>query len=311
ESLGQGPDEVSEIHVFGGLRDVRVLNAPGAKANVAADSAAEQERILQHDAEAAAQVGEVHLFHIDAVDADRAFLHVVETEQEGDQRGFAGARVADYGDGFAGIDREAYIAEDPVGSCAAFGKIRCRALLGWTSGAGRPHIVRVGFWYLALIRHIPIGEPYVVEFDSAGAVGLLCDSGGDDIYGRVEQLEYPLARRHRGLQSVVLLAKVHDGAKKSLGIVGESDQHTQRRRRRDHVKGHERVGIKFDTYTLGDDVADNILAAEPEDAGNRNRRKEINRRIVQRIGQNRVFVRVHVGAVDFRESLVGLALAVE
>jgi hypothetical protein len=40
------PDEVGEIHVFGGLGDVLVLNALGAQANVAADRSGKQETDL-------------------------------------------------------------------------------------------------------------------------------------------------------------------------------------------------------------------------------------------------------------------------
>ena len=105
EALGQGADEVGEVHIFGSLFNVFVLNALCPEPDISADRSAEQERILQHHAEAAAQVGEIHVFHVDAVDSDRAFLHIVETQQQRDQRGLAGARVADDGHGFAGLDR--------------------------------------------------------------------------------------------------------------------------------------------------------------------------------------------------------------
>ena len=62
-----------------------------------------------------AEIGEVHLFDIDSIDADRAFLHVVEAEQQGNQRGLAGAGVADDSDGFSGFDGEADVAQHPVG----------------------------------------------------------------------------------------------------------------------------------------------------------------------------------------------------
>src|SRR4051794_36955454 len=44
-------DDLAKIHFFGGLLDVRVLNAFGAQADVAADRAGEEKRILQHDTE--------------------------------------------------------------------------------------------------------------------------------------------------------------------------------------------------------------------------------------------------------------------
>ena len=94
---------------------MRVLNALGAEADIAADCAGEKKRILQDDAEAAAQVDEVHLLDVDAIDSDRAFLDVVEAEEQGNQRGLACAGVADDGDGFSGLDGEGDVAEDPVG----------------------------------------------------------------------------------------------------------------------------------------------------------------------------------------------------
>ena len=116
------------------MRTCCVLNALGAQPDVAADRAAEQERILQHDAEAAAQIGEVHLFHVDAIDADCAFLHVVKAQQQRDQRGLARAGVADHGDGFPGLDGEGDIAQHPVGIVA----LRPNAIAELCS-ARRPH----------------------------------------------------------------------------------------------------------------------------------------------------------------------------
>ena len=91
----------------------------GAEADVLLDRAGEQERILQHDAEAAAQIVEIHVADVDAVDADRALLHVVEAQQQRDDRGLAGAGVADDGDGLAGFDGEGDVAENPVGFVGA------------------------------------------------------------------------------------------------------------------------------------------------------------------------------------------------
>src|SRR5271165_6546092 len=96
EAFGQRADKVPEVHVFSGLLDVLVLNALGAQPNVAAYRAAEQEWVLQHDPEAAAQIREIHFFHVDAVDAHRAFLHIIKAQQQGDERSLAGAGMADH-----------------------------------------------------------------------------------------------------------------------------------------------------------------------------------------------------------------------
>ncbi len=93
-----------------------VLNALRSQADVAADRAGEQKWILQNHAEAAAEIGEVHVFDIDAVDPHCAFLHIIEAQEQGDDRGLARAGVADDGDGLPGFDGEGDIAENPVGN---------------------------------------------------------------------------------------------------------------------------------------------------------------------------------------------------
>ena len=85
----------------------------GAEADVFGDGAGEEEWVLQDDAEAAAEGGEVLVADVDAVDEDLAVLDVVEAHHEGDDGGFAGAGVADDGGGFAGGDGEGDAAEDP------------------------------------------------------------------------------------------------------------------------------------------------------------------------------------------------------
>ncbi len=52
-------------------------------------------------------------------------------------------------------------------------------------------------------------------------------------------------------------------------------------------------------------------AAEPDDARDRRRRQHFDHRVVHGVGHDRVFERVHVGAVDLLEALVRLLLAIE
>ena len=77
------------------------------------DGAGEEEGVLQDDAEAAAEGGEVLVADVDAVDEDLAGLDVVEAHHEGGDGGFAGAGVAYDGGGFVGVDGEGDVAEDP------------------------------------------------------------------------------------------------------------------------------------------------------------------------------------------------------
>ena len=69
--------------------------------------------------------------------------------------------------------------------------------------------------------------------------------------------------------------------------------------------------IELNAHALGDDPANHILAAQPDHTRNRNRRKEIDHGVINRIRQDRVLERVHVAAVDLRKAFVCLALAVE
>ena len=69
--------------------------------------------------------------------------------------------------------------------------------------------------------------------------------------------------------------------------------------------------MELDGNTVGDEAAHHSLSAEPDHAGNRNCGKEIDDRIVNRVGHDCVFVGIHVATVDFLEALVGLVLAIE
>ncbi len=51
---------------------------------------------------------------VDAVQQDLAALNVVEAQQQGDQRGFTSASVADDCEGLSGFHAERDIAQDPV-----------------------------------------------------------------------------------------------------------------------------------------------------------------------------------------------------
>src|SRR5260370_38480109 len=57
--------------------------------------------------------------------------------------------------------------------------------------------------------------------------------------------------------------------------------------------------------------SDDIFSAEPDHRGNCDGRKNFDHGIVNRVGQDRVFERVHVAAINFREAVVGFALAVK
>ena len=69
---GECADEVADIDLVGGVGHFHVGDGVGAEADILRDGAGEEERVLQHDAEALAEFVEVLLADIDAVDEDLA-----------------------------------------------------------------------------------------------------------------------------------------------------------------------------------------------------------------------------------------------
>ena len=138
------------------------------------------------------------------------------------------------------------------------------------------------------LRHGAIGEPYVVELDASRAVRSLRNLRRNNFRLCVEQLKDALARRHRRLQNVVLLAQVLNGTEEALSILHEGHQHAERHR-----------------------IANDLVPAKPDDARNRRGRKNFDHRVVNRVRLDCVLVRIHVRAVDFFKLLVRPLLAVE
>ena len=84
-----------------------VVDRRVAEPDVVGDGAGEQVHVLQHQAEQAAHVVEIELADVDAVDRDPPALHVVEAQQQVDQRRLPRAGGADDADALAGADVEA------------------------------------------------------------------------------------------------------------------------------------------------------------------------------------------------------------
>ena len=76
--------------------------------------AKKQKRLLQHQADIAPVVGHGQAAHVDAIELDAAFGHVVKAVDEVYQRGFARAAVADQADHFARADVQVELADDVV-----------------------------------------------------------------------------------------------------------------------------------------------------------------------------------------------------
>ena len=146
ESLRQRIEEGAEADFEKSALDGGAVDAFGAEADVGFERAGEEKWVLQDDAELAAQGVRVELAEVDAVKQDLAALDFVETQKQLDDGGFAGAGVADDGDGLARADVEGDIAQHPV--------------FVSSSGPFRP-----AFRFFAGVA--VIGEPDVAEFDIA------------------------------------------------------------------------------------------------------------------------------------------------
>ena len=79
--------------------------------DVVADRAVEQHVLLQHDADLAAQPGDVDHREVDAVDQHAAALGHVEPLDQLGERALAGAGGADDADDLAGLDAEADVVQ--------------------------------------------------------------------------------------------------------------------------------------------------------------------------------------------------------
>ncbi len=90
------------------------------------------------------------------------------------------------------------------------------------------------------------------------------------------------------MQDVVFLAEILNGPEEALRILNEGHQYAKRSR-----------------------VADHVIAPEPNHAGNRYRRENFYDRIVDGVGHDRVFVRVHVDGVHFGKLVISAFFAIE
>ena len=194
-AVRQPLDERLGVHRARRAAHALVVDRRVAEADVVGDRAREQVHVLQHQAEQPAHVGEIELADVDAVDRDPAARHVVEPQQQVDQRRLARAGGADDADALAGADLEADVLEHQV--------------------------------------VVVVGEPDVVEARCGPAPGAGRRAGARrrlDRHRLVEQLEDPLGRGHRRLQDVELLRHVADRPEEALRVLQEGDERAERQR---------------------------------------------------------------------------------
>src|SRR5579863_8812575 len=126
------------------------------------------------------------------------------------------------------------------------------------------------------------------ELDAVASITGAGFRRADDLRRGIEQFEDTLARRHRGLQDVVLVAQVLDWTPEALRVHVEAGQHADSDGAREHAE-----------------------SAAPDDQGDRNRGKKFNRGVVKGVREDRVFERDHVQSIDGFEVLVGALFAIE
>ena len=213
---------------------------------------------MQHDAELAAQVLHVQFANVDAVEQNLAALDFVKAQQELDRGGFAGAGVADDGDGLPRLDVEGDVAQHPV-----FVAWDCRRRCRRTRHCG------------IQFRRAYLAEP------APAVVG----SGRQRL---VEELEDAFGSGHGRLQDIEFFAQVLNGLEEALRVLHEGDEHADRHR-----------------------AGERPQAAVPEHGDDGQNAQKFDAGIEQREGQNGVFVRLHVHAVQFGKLFARFLLAVE
>ena len=109
-AVGQLDDELVRAGGAGRGLDLGVGGVGPAVGDVGAHGVGEEERVLEHDADLRAQRVERDVAHVDAVDADRPGLHVVEAGEQQAHGRLARARRADERDGLAGRDAQREVA---------------------------------------------------------------------------------------------------------------------------------------------------------------------------------------------------------
>ena len=177
-----------------------------AQPDVAGDRPGEQEHVLQHEAEEPAQLRQRHLADVHAVDQDAAARHVVEPQQQADDRRLARAGGPDDADALPRLDRRTTRRAAPSPRPVREPHVLELDPRPASDGTG----LRIPIWTardrLGSTRHRTRNPDSRIE------------------HRRVEQPEDALRRRHRRLQQVELLGQVADRPEEALRVLDERDQ---------------------------------------------------------------------------------------
>ena len=200
------------------FKNLLVARIEAAVANVLADRAFEQPRILQHHSGAAAQLIARHLARIHAVNRDRATVDLVKAHDEVDERRFTRPRGAHDRDRHPGTRHERQIRNERL-----FGRV------------GKAHVVES---HLATTGRCGLG------FGTA-SVGPLPRAFRDLLLG-IQKLENALGRRNARLKLRGHRRELRHGLRELARILDEGLHITERELPRDDLEAaherHRRIG---------------------------------------------------------------------
>ena len=106
DSFGHLVEETRHVRLDGCVFDLPSCGVWSPVADVFVDRIVEEDRLLRHDCDLLAEIGQRDAANIDAVDTDRAEVRIVEPRQEIDEGRLTGTVLADDRDRFAGLDLE-------------------------------------------------------------------------------------------------------------------------------------------------------------------------------------------------------------
>src|SRR5262249_38331859 len=122
-AVWQGLDEVVDEGRLRGGDHLLVRGVWAGVCDVVANSALEQPGVLQHHADALAQVGSPHLSDVDAVERDASRVELVEAHDEVDEGGLAGAGGSDDRDRLSWVDGQGEVLDERLIGLVAEGDL--------------------------------------------------------------------------------------------------------------------------------------------------------------------------------------------
>ncbi len=192
-ALGEARNQVVCADDTGGLFYLRVGGVEATVADVLANAAGEEERVLLHDADLAAQRVLGHMLYVVSIDENGSLLYLVETGEQTGNGCLASSGGADDGDGLARVDMQIQVAQN---------------------------------WLVAFIAKSDILEIYRSLDGWQG----LCIRVVYDFDGHIQYLEDALCRDAGALQLGILLAQVADRVEETIDIEGERHQDSDEQR---------------------------------------------------------------------------------